>query len=169
MRLRIRTMREIIREAVSGATRPPADAVIAIAEFVGANEKFDTSIIDWYIPTKQYKNLYRLWLRRPLGTPVETLDRAVSGRRLLSTSLTFRAIAKMLREDGDAPDSHPVTVFDGIGFDPYQVIRTFINENPKHPEVGFMRSVLAMNEWQEEIVVTQVTSPQRLVDPSEIR
>lgn len=75
----------------------------------------------------------------------------------------------MFREDGDPPDSHPVTVFDGIGFDPYQVIRTFINENPRHGDVGFMRTVLAMNEWQEEIVVTQVTSPQRLVDPSEIR
>lgn len=168
MRLRIRTVREIIREAASGATRPPADAVIAVAEFVGANEKFDPSIIDRHIPTKEYKNLYRLWLRRPPSTPVEELDRAASGRRLLSTSLTLRAISKMFREDGDPPDSRPVTVFDGIGFDPYQVIRTFISENPRHPDVGFMRSVLAMNEWQEEIVVTHVTSPQRLVDPSEI-
>lgn len=50
MRLHIRTMREIIREVAVGSTRPPADAVIAIAEFVGANEKFDPSIIDRYIP-----------------------------------------------------------------------------------------------------------------------
>jgi hypothetical protein len=168
MRAALRALvREVIKEHAAEVSE---DALIAVAEFVGANERFD---LDAHIGSirpfvKRYSGLYRVWLGEDPSIDVSALEAEAAKRDYFSATRARSALSEMLESNGYTAEEVPVTAFDGDGFDPYALIRAGIRQHPDHPEMRFLRDVLMLNEYQKEIVVLRVVGRQRKIDPAEL-
>lgn len=153
----------VIREAVRAIlieTMRTIDepALIAVAEYVGANEPFSLAEHEASIRPflKRYNKLYRVWLAHDPTVDIATLDAEATTRECLSATKDLESLKGMSeRNDWDLEEA-AITSFAAEGFDPYEFIREGMRQHPTHPEMMFLRGVLRENEYQREVVVTRI-------------
>lgn len=136
-------------------------ATLAVARFVAGELLYDkldmTTLRDELRPfTRRFNKLYRVWHYHDAGVSEQQLEVEAKSRAVMSTTQDPNMIPKMLDMIGADEGDHPITVFDGIGFDPYEVLRAGLESNPNMREAGFVKAVLKQYEYQSEVVVLKV-------------
>lgn len=157
-------IRQLIIETIE--SRIEDEALIAVAEFVGANEKFNLNSIHSQIKPfiKNYKNLYRFWTQFESDTDIKLIQQEANNRDYMSATKNKDAIIPILEYSGFKPEEIAITSFDAIGFDPIEFIKVGIKQNPQHKEIDFLKSVLIDNEYQNEIIVLKIVGEMKKVN-----
>lgn len=134
---------------------------MAVAAFVSGetlHDKFNiASFKDELRPfIKRYNNLYRVWQRHDASVPENQLEAEAKARSVMSTTRDPSTIPDMLDMFGASEGKFAVTKLDGIGFDPYDVLRAGLQSNTSMREAGYVRAILQDYAYQQEIIVLQV-------------
>ena len=158
-------LRNLIKRIVLEVAAPSyvidEDALMAVTEFVGANEPLSAQHLrDLHPFVKRYTNLYRLWQHHESDVSLAILEAEAASRSYFSATRDINAIPEMMQNLGTSSDAPAITKFDGEGFDPYEVIRHGLEQYPDHPEKDFMRLTIRSYTYQKEVVVTKLTSRQ---------
>lgn len=120
-------------------------------------EKFRVDI-DPYV--KVYRGLYRVWMHLDANVPLEELEREARSRKHLSATTDLHALAQMIDFFGGPDEDPAVTKFDAEGFDPYEILRVGLEQNPDVKDAAFMRGALQHYGFQKEIIVLKILGPQ---------
>lgn len=148
----------LLAEAVS--LQIPINALLALGEYVGANERLSPEEIEFFSAWAQsYRGLYRWWSDHDPSTPVEELQAQASVRPYIAATRDLDVVERFAEDNGFGLDEMCVTQFDGWGFDPHQILHEGLKQHSSHKEADFLRQVLANNEYQAEIVVIRLESP----------
>lgn len=125
------------------------EAILNIAEYVGANERLKLDLIaDVIKPYLQhYDALYRLWVNvsydnfHPRSAPY------------LAVTKSEDAIAELI-EESDPLEGSAITFHSGFGFEPCRVLRDY-----KHVDSNYISQVLGTNAYQQEVILLKPDEP----------
>jgi len=161
-------VRQIVRRLIVEAAGLGVNErlTVEIAKFVSGetlHSKLDVSDPGLQPFVKRYDKLYRVWQNHSADAPEDLLEREARSRSVMSCTRDPATIASMLDTFG-LDDEHPVTVFDAVGFDPYEVMRAGLKANPGMRDAGYVRAVLSGYSYQQEIVALRVVGPVRKVN-----
>jgi hypothetical protein len=139
------------------------DCIMAVAEYVGANERFDyqkyANELDRFC--HQWKQLYRIWPNQGHQS-LEKLEMSVKSKDYFSASKTLSAFETGF-EDISLNDNHMIVTFSGWGFDPIEYLQKGLQLLQLSKEDrNFIYDVIYTNKRQEEVIVLNASKFKRV-------